>query len=121
MTKSSGKPNGGARPGAGRPRGVVNKEKRRLMEIAKDYTEEALDTMVEICVKGESESARLTAANMLLDRGYGRPVQGVHYSGQADTARNIDDAQDRLVDIITRQANALGAVSGKGPKTSVGG
>jgi hypothetical protein len=34
----------------------------------------ALRTLIEIAERGENESARVTAANSLLDRGYGKPA-----------------------------------------------
>ena len=79
------------------------------MEIAKVHTQDALDVVVKICKFGQSESAQLTAANMLLDRGYGRPVHGVlHSDADAGTGRNIEGAKERLIELITRQADALG-------------
>jgi hypothetical protein len=70
---------GGARSGAGRPKGARNKAtneaKATLSELAKKYAPEALETLASIMRAGESEAARVTAANSILDRGYGKPVQ----------------------------------------------
>ena len=71
---------GGARPGAGRKKGKVSQAKRDLASMAKDHAEQALQVLVEIAASGESESARVSAANAILDRGYGRPVQGVDHT-----------------------------------------
>jgi hypothetical protein len=72
---------GGARPGAGRKPGKVGKAKRELSAMAKDHAEAALRTLVEIASnKEEQASARVSAANALLDRGYGRPAQSVALS-----------------------------------------
>lgn len=69
---------GGARRGAGRPKGRVTQAKRDLMEMAKDHGETALAVLVEIATnKAASEGARVSAANALLDRGYGKPTQTV--------------------------------------------
>jgi hypothetical protein len=68
---------GGARPGSGRPAGARNKVTLELQEAAQVYTEDALETLHRICTKGESESARVTAACALLDRGHGKPRQQV--------------------------------------------
>ena len=38
-------------------------------------------TLVTISTSGESEAARVSAANALLDRGYGKPRQAVEHSG----------------------------------------
>ena len=69
---------GGYREGAGRPSGSTNKsspeQSQRLSELAKTYTEEALETLVDVAKNGRSEAARVSAANALLDRGYGKPA-----------------------------------------------
>lgn len=85
----TGKPSngrGGKRPGAGRPRGRANiaskEELRDLEKLAKPHAALALRTLVKICRHGKSESARATAANSLLDRGWGKPRQAVEHSGE---------------------------------------
>ena len=66
---------GGPRPNAGRPKGVPNKVTIELAEAARSYTTAALETLHRICITGESESARVSAACALLDRGHGKPKQ----------------------------------------------
>ncbi|PWL17405.1 hypothetical protein DKP76_11545 [Falsochrobactrum shanghaiense] len=70
---------GGARPGAGRKKGKVGQAKRELAEMAKEHAEQALQVLVNIALSGESEAARVSAANAILDRGYGRPMQGIDH------------------------------------------
>src|SRR5215469_2472053 len=53
----------------GRPKGHGD-----LRELARQHTEDALATLVEICRNGENEGARVAAANALLDRGWGKPT-----------------------------------------------
>ncbi|MDA8739194.1 hypothetical protein N9M55_05385 [Luminiphilus sp.] len=69
---------GGFRNGAGRPAGSSNKssaqQSQRLSELAKTYTEEALDTLVDVARNGRTDAARVSAANALLDRAYGKPA-----------------------------------------------
>jgi hypothetical protein len=69
---------GGFREGAGRPSGSANKsspeQSQRLSELAKAYTEEALQTLVDIARNGRTDAARVSAANALLDRAYGKPA-----------------------------------------------
>ena len=69
---------GGYREGAGRPSGSTNKsspeQSQRLSELAKTYTEEALETLVDVARNGRTDAARVSAANALLDRAYGKPV-----------------------------------------------
>jgi hypothetical protein len=48
------------------------------MEMAKEHGETALAVLVEIATNtGASEGARVSAANALLDRGYGKPAQTI--------------------------------------------
>ena len=67
---------GGKRTGAGRKPGATSLAKRDLAAMAKEHVETALAVLVEIATAGQSEPARVTAANALLDRAYGRPIQG---------------------------------------------
>jgi hypothetical protein len=63
--------------GAGRPTGALNKATKeqgaRLSELAKSYTDIAFTTLVDVAMNGSSDTARIAAANSILDRGYGRP------------------------------------------------
>jgi hypothetical protein len=53
----------------GRPKGYGD-----LRELARQHTEDAIATLVAICRNGENESARVAAANAILDRGWGKPA-----------------------------------------------
>jgi len=68
---------GGKRDGAGRPAGSKNRstsdQNERLTELAKSHSELALKVLVDVAVKGKTDAARVSAANALLDRAYGRP------------------------------------------------
>ena len=70
---------GGMREGSGRPAGVANKAtselKLNLSELARKYTNDALDTLAEVMQSSQSDSARIAAATAILDRGYGRPTK----------------------------------------------
>ena len=46
-----------------------------LVELARDHTVEALEALVYIMRKGESDMARANAADKILDRGHGKPMQ----------------------------------------------
>lgn len=53
----------------GRPKGDGE-----IRELARQHTMTALLTLVEIAEQGQNESARVAAANALLDRGWGKPA-----------------------------------------------
>jgi hypothetical protein len=76
---------GGKRPGAGRPKGALSRatkeQKATLEELARAHTDTALLVLVEVAQSSESDAARVSAANAILDRGYGKPKQGLEHSG----------------------------------------
>src|SRR5690349_7990017 len=70
---------GGSRTGAGRKKGSLNRateeQKATIEQLARSYAPEALETLARVMRDGQSEAARVAAANSLLDRGYGKPRQ----------------------------------------------
>src|SRR5215470_7364612 len=62
----------------GRPKGHGE-----IRELARQHTDAAINTLVEIAERGKSESARVAAATALLDRGWGKATQ--HLAGDPDT------------------------------------
>ena len=65
---------GGMREGSGRPAGAVNKAisglKLNLSELAREFSKDALDTLVEVMQSSQSDSAKIAAA-AIFDWGYG--------------------------------------------------
>ena len=57
----------------GRQKGTPNKATATIREIAGQYTQEAIDTLVNVMRNGETMAVKRAAANDLLDRGYGKP------------------------------------------------
>ena len=53
--------------------GQPNKCTKTLKELAREYTTDALRALVGIMQNSDSDAARVTAANAILDRGYGKP------------------------------------------------
>lgn len=76
VAKASGR---GSKPGerrGGRVKGTPNKATASLKDIAREYTQEALDALVGVLrASHEPAAARVSAANAILDRGYGKPSQ----------------------------------------------
>lgn len=75
---------GGKREGAGRPKGAKDRLTREagatISELARKHTSIALETLVQIATSGESDAARVSAANALLDRGYGKAPQAIEHT-----------------------------------------
>jgi hypothetical protein len=56
----------------GRPRAVLS-----VQMVAREHTAAALRTLIDVMQRGKSDASRVAAANSLLDRGWGRPMQSV--------------------------------------------
>lgn len=88
------KKKGGVRPGAGRkpfiPDRATMAQKATLEGKARTYTEAMLGVLVEIALKGKSEAARASAANAVLDRGYGKPRQGIELAGEGGSPIEVN-------------------------------
>ena len=59
-------------PGQSGNPGGRPKDEHRVAELARSYTLEAIDTLVELMRDGKDERMRGTAAQALLDRGWGK-------------------------------------------------
>jgi hypothetical protein len=52
----------------------TTEQSQRLSELAKTHTVEALETLIDVAGNGRTDAARVSAANALLDRAYGKPT-----------------------------------------------
>jgi hypothetical protein len=76
---------GGARPGAGRPKGSLSEVRQAqlraeatLRELAAQHTPEAIRTLVEMMQdQATPAAARVSAIRELLDRAHGKPAQTI--------------------------------------------
>lgn len=71
----------GSAPGerrGGRQKGTPNKSTAELRAVAQEYTEAALKTLASV-MNGDDQpaAARVSAANSILDRAYGKPTQAI--------------------------------------------
>lgn len=99
---------------SGNPTGRPKKtdELRRIEEMAREHSQTALATLVEIMRdKGARESARVSAAAVILDRGWGKAPQVVELG-------NKDDKPLELVNVPPEVATQiyLERVRGQIPK-----
>jgi hypothetical protein len=88
---------GGKRPGAGRPTGSPNRATQEIREIARAYTAEAIETLAQIMRTAASDTARLSAANALLDRAYGKSTQTIDTPAPKDVTEMSDDELRALI------------------------
>jgi len=88
----------------GRPKGLGD-----IREIARAHTATAIDTLVSVLEDAKANpSARVSAANALLDRGWGRPAQTLRATidseeGKIDAALGVEAS--RLVELIRGSEN----------------
>ena len=55
----------------------MTKSLTEIRSLARSYTEMAIQSLAGVAQKGESESARVAAAEALLNRGWGKPAQPI--------------------------------------------
>lgn len=68
----------------GRPKAVLP-DGRTLAELARDHTETAIETLISVMTNVEQPAAaRVTAANSILDRGWGKAPQPIVGDDEAD-------------------------------------
>lgn len=69
-------------PGQSGNPGGRPKANARVRDLAREYTEVAIETLAQVAQVGESEAARVSAATALLDRGWGKPAQPLDGDGE---------------------------------------
>lgn len=98
---------GGKRPGAGRKPGSKQRatieQGATLAELARAHTGTALDVLVQVAQASESDAARVSAANAILDRGYGKPIQQTELTGKDGKDLIPDQSDTDLARLIVFQ------------------
>ena len=64
---------------SGNPGGKI--KNHELRDLARSYTQEAVERAVAI-MRGEDDNNALMAVRLILDRGWGKPVQGILYTDE---------------------------------------
>lgn len=76
----------------GRVAGTPNKATAELKELARKYTGEALEALVNVIRSTDSDAARVAAIREIFDRGYGKATQLI--GGDEDSPlRTITEVQ----------------------------
>nr|WP_293854423.1 hypothetical protein [Sphingomonas sp. SCN 67-18] len=69
---------------------MPNKATQSIREIARQYTDEAVNSLVAVMRDdGEPAAARVSAANAILDRGYGKPSTVISGDDEGGPVRTI--------------------------------
>ena len=58
-------------------RKAKNPDRVMVKELARQYTEVALNTLVKLMTKSKSDQIRLDASEAILNRGWGKPVNAI--------------------------------------------
>lgn len=66
----------------GRVKGTPNKATADIKALAQQFGPEAIQELATLMTTSESHQARIAAAKELLDRGYGKAMQGVELTGK---------------------------------------
>ena len=72
------------------------KDEHKVAELARSYTTEAIDTLVHLMRNGKDERLRGTAAQALLDRGWGKAKMEVVTEGKQDYISALMAVNERL-------------------------
>lgn len=80
-------PKGGARPGAGRKAGGSNSVAPDIKQLARKYAHEAIETVYNVMKKSKIEGNRVAAAQILMDRGFGKPTQAMGVDPDTPTGK----------------------------------
>jgi len=83
-------------PGSSGNPGGRPKDEARVAELARSYTSEAIDTLVELMRYGKDDRVRGTAAQALLDRGWGKPKAEVVNEGNGGYLAALMSAQTQI-------------------------
>lgn len=81
-----------------------------LRDLCRERAQSAIDALVEICERGKSETAKVAAANSILDRGFGKPSQSLDIDIHAKVqAMPRAEVVRRAEQILTEKAKELTA------------
>lgn len=72
------------------------KDEHRVADLARSYTTEAIDTLVALMRSGKDERVRGTAAQALLDRGWGKAKVEVVTDEKQDYVAALKAVNERL-------------------------
>ncbi len=101
----------------GRPRSLAS-----VMYEARKHTLEALKVLLKLMRTAESKSVRLSAAEAILSRGWGRPIQAFQVDGRFLTKKLTDLTPDEImaleerVEMIDSDQGLLALPDGDGGK-----
>jgi hypothetical protein len=109
--EGAGRPPGIANPNAGRPKGAHDVtlsparlvgQKWKFAERAVEYADQMLEVLVDIALNGESEAARVAAADKVIDRAMGKAPQHVDVTALRHTEIVYRSAEEIRQELLAR-------------------
>jgi hypothetical protein len=101
------------KPGQSGNPGGRTKAQIDVRTAAREYTQEAIDTLVLIMRNGKPSEAAM-AANSLLDRGWGKPKQSVEVTEADQGPLQIEDVRARNIALVQAVAARIAGISAAG-------
>jgi len=101
-TKTGGREKGTAKTG-GRKRGTPNKATVEVRSLAQDYGPDALKELHRLSREAESEAARVSACNSILERAYGKAPTSAPIAiklPKTKTAENVCEAISTVIQSV---------------------
>ena len=103
---------GGSEPGerrGGRQKGTPNKATAEVRELALEYGPDAIRELARLSMEAASETARISAIGMLLDRGYGRALPSRTIQLDLPDVSTADGVAKAIAAVV--HATALGEIT----------
>ena len=100
-------PAGGKRPGAGRPVGSLNVERKNVRDLAREHTEGCIAELWRLAKGARGEMVRTMAIQQLMDRGWGRAPAHLKITGDFDNPLTIINASMTPEQAAEAYANVL--------------
>ena len=88
-------------PGSSDNPGGRPKDEHRVADLARSYTTEAIETLVDLMRNATEDRVRGTAAQALLDRGWGKARQEI--------VQDIAGPQESYLDVLKRVSEKISA------------
>ena len=88
-------------PGSSGNPGGRPKDEQRVADLARSYTTEAIETLVDLMRNATEDRVRGTAAQALLDRGWGKARQEI--------VQDVSGPQESYLDVLQRVNEAIAA------------
>lgn len=85
----------------GKPKAIME-----VIDLARQYTRDAIECLAKIVKSGEHEAARVSAANVLLERGWGKAPQHLTFGDEDNEPTRAGDLDERLVQLARKAAAA---------------